>query len=99
MSVRTGNEAKTMTDRQARWHGRLNWLSWESTEPVILDEEMISQWLRDHRPEYNNATETVKACLGNFRLHRRHRKIVWDIYTRTDFSRAYQKADIQPCQV
>jgi len=55
-------------------------------EPIILNEDMISQWLRDHRAEYNSATETLKACLVNFRLHRRHRKLVWDIYSRTDFS-------------
>lgn len=52
----------------------------------ILTEAMISQWLRDHRADYNSATETAKACLVNFRLHRRHRRLVWDIYSRTDFS-------------
>ena len=74
-----------MTDRQARWHRRLNGLNPESPEPLILNEAMISQWLRDHRAEYNSATETVKACLRNFRLHRRHRKLVWDIYSKTNF--------------
>lgn len=76
-----------MIDRQARWHRRLDQQSFDSpSEPLILNEAMISQWLRDHRADYNSATETVKACLRNFRLHRRHRKLVWDIYSRTDFS-------------
>ncbi len=80
-----------MTERQARWHRRLDHLSDGSPpEPLILNEAMISQWLRDHRAEYNSATETVKACLSNFRLHRRHRKLVWDIYSRTDFSHLKQ---------
>jgi len=57
----------------------------EYTSPV-LTEAMISQWLKDHRIEYNSATETIKACIVNFRLHRRHRQMVWDIYSRTDFS-------------
>jgi len=77
----------TDLDRVQRWSRRLDRLNTESTpEPLILNEDMISQWLRDHRAEYNSATETVKACLQNFRLHRRHRKLVWDIYSRTDFS-------------
>ena len=80
------NKARIMTDRQARWHRRLNGLSLESPEPLILNEAMISQWLKDHRQEYNSATETLKACLRHFGLHRRHRKLVWDIYSRTDFS-------------
>lgn len=75
-----------MTSRQARWHRRLNGLNPESPEPLILNEAMISQWLKDHRQSYNSATETIKACLRNFRLHRRHRKLVWDIYSRTDFN-------------
>jgi len=76
-----------MTERQARWSRRLDRLNTESTpEPLILNEATISQWLRDHRAEYNTATETIKACLVNFRLHRRHRKLVWGIYSRTDFS-------------
>ena len=75
-----------MTDRQARWHRRLDGLSPEPQEPLVLDEAMISQWLRDHRAEYNSATDAVKACLNNLRLHRRHRKLVWDIYSRTDFN-------------
>jgi len=75
------------TERQARWNRRLDQLNTESTpEPLVLNGDMISQWLRDHRAEYNSATETVKACMVNFRLHRRHRKMVWDIYSRTDFS-------------
>ena len=76
-----------MTDRQARWSRRLAQLNIESTpEPIILDEALISQWLKDHRAEYTSATEAVKACLQNLRLHRRHRKLVWDIYSRTDFT-------------
>ncbi len=76
-----------MTERQARWDRRLDRVHTSSTlEPLVLNEVMISQWLRDHRAEYNSATETVRACLVNFRLHRRHRKLVWDIYSRTDFS-------------
>jgi hypothetical protein len=75
-----------MIDRQARWHRRLNGLSQESKEPLVLDEDMISQWLRNHRAEYNTATETLKACLSNFKLHRRHRQLVWGVYSRTDFS-------------
>ncbi len=75
-----------MNDRQARWHRRLNGLNLEPVEPLVLDEAMISQWLRDHRAEYNSASETVKACLEHFRLHRRHRKLVWDIYSKTGFS-------------
>lgn len=76
-----------MNDRQTRWHNRLSRLDSGSTpEPLILNEAMISQWLKTHRAEYNSATETIRACLQNFRLHRRHRKLVWDIYSRTDFS-------------
>jgi len=76
-----------MTERQVRWSRRLDRINTEATpEPLVLNEDMISQWLRHHRAEYTNATETVKACLQNFRLHRRHRKFVWDIYSRTDFS-------------
>ena len=75
------------TERQARWNRRLDRLDTGSPpEPLILNVAMISHWLKDHRAEYNSATETVKACLGNFRLHRRHRKLVWGIYSRTDFS-------------
>jgi len=76
-----------MNDRQARWHNRLYRLdSGSPPEPLILDEAMISQWLSDHREEYDSADEAVKACLENFRLHRRHKKLVWDAYSRTDFS-------------
>ena len=46
----------------------------------ILNEAMISQWLKDPRAEYNSATETVKACLRSFRLHRRHKNLVWETY-------------------
>ena len=76
----------TDLDRQARWNRRLDRINTEPVEPLILNEAMISQWLKDHRAEYNSATETVKACLQNFRLHRRHKKMVWDIYSKTDFS-------------
>ena len=75
-----------MTERQARWSRRLDQLSTGSPhEPLILNEDMISHWFRDHRAEYNSAAETVKACLQNFRLHRRHRKLIWGICSRTDF--------------
>ena len=80
-----------MIDRQARWHRRLNHLSAGiALEPLVLNEAMISKWLRDHRAEYNSATETIKACLVNFRLHRRHRRLVWGIYSKTDFSHLKQ---------
>lgn len=69
--------------RQLRWSRALDRLS---TEPLILNEAMISQWLQEHRAEYPSATDTIKACMVNFRLHRRHRKMVWAIYSRTDFS-------------
>ena len=76
-----------MTERQARWQRRLDQLDTCSPpEPVVLNEATISQWLRDHRVEYPSATETIRACLDNLGLHRRHRKMVWDIYPRTDFS-------------
>ena len=75
-----------MTDRQARWQRRLEGVSTEPPEPLILNEAMISQWLREYRSEYNSATATIKACMRSFRLHRRHRKLVWSIYSRTDFS-------------
>ena len=39
----------------------------EYTSPV-LTEQMISQWLKDHRAEYGSATETIRACLANFGL-------------------------------
>jgi hypothetical protein len=55
-------------------------------EPLILKETMISQWLQEHRAEYPSYTETMKACLKFFRLHRRHRRLVWDVYSRTDFN-------------
>ena len=84
------NEAIIMNERKARWSRRLDRLDISSPqEPITLSEAMVSQWLKDHRAEYNNATETIKACMVNFKLHRRHRKLVWDIYSRTDFSRAY----------
>ena len=54
-------------------------------QPPVLTEAMISQWLQAHRAEYNNTTETIKACMVHFGLHRRHRKMVWAIYSRTDF--------------
>ena len=57
---------------------------------MVLTQEMIRQWLQEHRAEYNSATETIKACLVNFNLHRRHRKLVWSIYSRTDFSHLKQ---------
>ena len=76
-----------MIDRAQRWGRRLDGLNTTSPpEPLILNEDMINQWLRDHRERYNSATETIKACLQNFRLHRRHRKLIWDAYSRTDFS-------------
>ncbi|MFC1983939.1 hypothetical protein ACFLVO_02885 [Chloroflexota bacterium] len=76
-----------MDTRQARWHRRLDRLDTGSpSEPLFLNEAMISQWLQEHRAEYNSATETIKACLVNFGLHRRHRKLVWDVYSKTDFS-------------
>ncbi len=81
-----------MTERQARWSRRLDQLNTESTpEPLVLNEDIIIQWLREHRAEYNSATETVKACLENFRLHRRHRRLVCDIYSRIDFSHLKQR--------
>jgi len=61
-------------------------LGTESQEPLILNEAMISQWLRDHRVEYNSATETIKACIRHLGLHRRHRKMIWSIYSRIVFS-------------
>ncbi len=84
-----------MTDlaRAQRWNRRLDHLVTDSPpEPLLITKGMTSQWLKDHRGEYDSATETVKACLGNFRLHRRHRKLVWDIYSRTDFSHLKQGA-------
>lgn len=59
----------------------------------ILTEAKISQWLKDHRVEYSSATDTMKACLNNFGLHRRHRRLVWGIYSRTDFSHMEQRED------
>ena len=44
--------------------------------PPVLTEAMISQWLQEHRAEYNNTTETIKACMVHFGLHRRHRRLV-----------------------
>ncbi len=74
-----------MTERQARWHDRLSRLDSDSPpEPLILNEAMISQWLKEHRAAYPSATETIKACMVDLRLHRRHRKMVWDIYSRTE---------------
>jgi len=76
-----------MAERQARWSRRLDLLDMGSSpEPLILNEDMVSQWLKDHRQEYNSSTETIKACMVNFRLHRRHREMVWDVYCRIDFS-------------
>ena len=51
----------------------------------ILTEAMISQWFQDHRAQYPSATETIKACMIHFNLHRRHRRMLWAIYSRTDF--------------
>ena len=77
----------TDVDRVQRWNRILDQLGTGSpSEPLVLDEAMIRQWLQEHRAEYNSSIETVKACLSSFRLHRRHRKMVWDIYSRTDFS-------------
>jgi len=76
-----------MNNRKTRWHNRLYRLdSGSPPEPLVLDEDMISQWLQEHRAEYNSATDTIKACMVNFRLHRRHRLLVWSIYSRSDFS-------------
>ena len=83
----------TDLDRQARWNRRLDRINTEPVEPLILNEAMISQWFRDHRAEYDSATETIKACIVNFGLHRRHRKFVWDIYSRTDLSHLKQGGD------
>lgn len=75
------------TERQARWSRRLDGLNTTSPpEPLILNEAMISQWLREHRSEYNGAIETIKACVRSFRLHRRNKKLVWGIYSRIEFS-------------
>ncbi len=80
-----------MNERQARWHRRLDQLDRASPpEPLILNEAMISQWLRDHRVEYTSTTDPLRACLEHFRLHRRHRQMVWSIYSRTDFSHLKQ---------
>lgn len=69
-----------MNDRQARWHSRLYRLDrGNPQEPLVLDEDMIERWLQEHRKEYDSATKTIKACMANFRLHRRHRKWVWGI--------------------
>lgn len=45
---------------------------------------LISRWLKAHRVEYPSATETIKTCLSNLRLHRRHWQLVWEIFSRTD---------------
>ena len=47
-----------MIDRQERWQRRLEGLSTEPVEPLILNEAMMSQWLKDHRAGYNTAIET-----------------------------------------
>ena len=51
-----------MTDRQERWNRRLDRLDTGSPlEPIILNEGIISQWLKDHRAEYNSATGTFTS--------------------------------------
>jgi hypothetical protein len=57
----------------------------DGNQPAILTKAMISQWLRDRRAEYDSATDTIKACMRHFKLHRRHRRMLWAIYSRTDF--------------
>ena len=52
-----------MTDRQARWQRRLERLSTEPPEPLILNEAMISQCLRDRRAEYDIVTYNIRAAL------------------------------------
>ena len=61
------------TEREQAYWNRLRWERWNRRldqyqtgspqKPLILNEAMISQWLRNHRAEYNSATETVKAWL------------------------------------
>ena len=58
-----------------------------------MNEVMINQWLTEHRQEYNSATETLKACMVNLGLHRRHRQLVWDVYCKTNLSHLKQKGD------
>lgn len=61
----------TDVDRVQRWNRISDRLNAELTpESLVLSESMISRWLRDHRSEYNSATEAVKACLGNFGLEK-----------------------------
>lgn len=75
-----------MTERQERWNRRLDGYQSDSPiEPLILDEVMIRQWLQEHRAEYSSATDTIRACLQHFGLHRRHKKMVWNIYCNTEF--------------
>ena len=72
-----------MPDRS--WQRRLDQQRYGSPpEPLILNEAQISQWLKDHRAEYTSAAETVKACMANFGLRRRHRKLVWNILSKAD---------------
>jgi hypothetical protein len=54
MFINKHNGSKIMTDRQVRWHRRLSGLdSGSPTEPLVLDETMIIQWLQEQRAEYN----------------------------------------------
>ena len=57
---------------------------------MVLTEEMIRQWLQEHRAEYPSAHEMMEACLKHFGLRRTDRLLVWWIYSRTDFSHLKQ---------
>lgn len=53
-----------MIDRQARWNRRLEHISTNPPESLILDEAMISHWIRDHRGYYGTTEYTgIISCL------------------------------------
>ena len=62
LPTRLGIAEMTDWHKVQRWNRRLDQVDTGiAPEPVILNEAMISQWLRDHRAEYDSATETMKA--------------------------------------
>ena len=71
-----------MNDRQARWHGRLYQLdSGSPSEPLILNEAMISQWLQEHSAEYNSALKQSRnRSILHLRLNEHGYNIVGAAY-------------------
>ncbi|MFH1382658.1 MAG: hypothetical protein ABIH70_07170 [Chloroflexota bacterium] len=58
-------------------------------EPVLLTPNIISEWLAAHHAEHKNPDDAVDACVKAFRLQRRQRKTIAEIYAETQFADAH----------